>query len=96
MDKKQYTLQILHKIEPYRNIATWLIAMIELWDCSNDDIDQIINIIEKNIESISQWDLKEKLEKVKNILLMIKQKEAIMRKNEAIYIEKLIQQINRL
>lgn len=94
MNKKEYIISILKKMEPYWNMVGGIIAMIELWDES--DIDVIIKIIWKHIDSIEDKQTKDKLLKMKNLIIEIQNKENNEKKIEQIEITNLLQQINNL
>jgi transcriptional regulator NrdR family protein len=96
MDKKEHILSVLKKLEPHRNILTGVIAMIELWSCSNEDIDTIINLIENHIKEIKDQWIRAKLIKAQNILTTIKNQENIEKIQECKDIDTLLEQIGNL
>lgn len=60
MDKKAILISILKKLVPYRDLAEWILALIEESDISSEMIDWILNLINKEIN---------KNKKVKNMSL---------------------------
>jgi len=96
MNRKQYVIDILKKLEPHLSMVTWIIAMIELWNCTNEDIDSIIKIIESQIKNIKDKNLKNRLKKIQDILLIIKDKETISRIEEEKEINNLLKEIENI
>lgn len=93
MDKKAYVLELLKKLEPYRDVVTGIIAMIEIWTCTDEDIDSIINLIEDHTKEVKDQDLKDKLTRAQGLLAMIKKQEETKKINEEKEIEELLEQI---
>jgi glycerol-3-phosphate dehydrogenase len=96
MNKKEYVLDLLKKLEPYRDTIAWIIAMVELWNCTNEEIDSILQIIETHIKEINNDDIKAKWTQVQEILKKIKDTEALEKNQEIWEIEELLNQINTL
>ncbi len=81
-------------MEPHLDMIGGIIAMVELWDES--DIDVIIKLIWKHIDSIKDKKTKEKLLKMKNIIIKIQKEEDNERAIEQSEMTNLIEQINNL
>ncbi len=96
MDKKEYVLWLLKKLEPYRDKISDLIVNIELWICNEEDIKYIIDIIKKHIRVIKDKNIREAFEKTANLLKNLKEKEIIERQNEEKELEILLQRIQDL
>jgi hypothetical protein len=96
MDKKEYIIAVLKKLEPYWSIISGVIAMVELWDCSDQDIDAIIMMIESHTKEIKDQTLINKLLKIKAILIEIRNQEETVKILEAKELEQLLLQIQNL
>lgn len=96
MNKKQYILELLKKLEPHRDIITGVIAMVEFWNCTDEDVDSIIKFIENHVQNIKDQDLKDKLVKVHNILITIRQQEEAEKIKEEREVDTLLQEIENL
>ena len=96
MDKKEYVLSLLKKLEPYWDKISDLIINIELWVCDENDIKYIINIIEKHIKTIKDKNIKQAFEKTMNLLKKLKEQEIIERQKEELEIEIILQKIQNL
>lgn len=96
MNKKEYVLELLKKLEPHRDIITGVIAMVELWNCTDEDIDQIIKLIENHIGEIKDQDLKNRLVKAQNILMTIRKQEEVEKIKEEKEADALLEQIENL
>lgn len=96
MDRKQYVLSLLYKLEPYRDKISDLIVNIELWICDDNDIEKIISTIEKHAKTVKDENIKKAFEKTRNLLQSLKEKEFIERQTEEKEIELLLQEIQNL
>ena len=96
MDKKEYVLSLLKKLEPYWDKISDLIINIELWVCDENDIKYIINIIEKHIKTIKDKNIKQAFGKTMNLLKKLKEQEIIERQKEELEIEIILQKIQNL
>ncbi len=72
MDKKTYVLELLGILEEKRPIAKWLKILIEGNTSDNEMIDGLIEILTKMAEGHQDSEIKEKLEKSKDILEKLK------------------------
>lgn len=68
MDKKEVLINILDKLSPYRDMAIWLKAMIELWHMDDSFTDNLITIINGSIKNTTSLVTKTKLQKASQIL----------------------------
>ncbi|MDR3168447.1 MAG: hypothetical protein LBU27_01415 [Candidatus Peribacteria bacterium] len=96
MTKKDYVLALLKKLEPYRNVLTGIIAMIELGKCSDEDIEQLIVMIESQIKNIKNEKLKEKFRQAQSLLVQLKEKEIIVHQQDQKDADVLLAQIANL
>ncbi len=96
MDKKEYVLSLLKKLEPYWDKISDLIVNIELWVCDENDIENIISTIEKHIKVVKDESLKKVFEKTRDLLQSLKEKEFIERQSEEKELELLLQKIQNL
>lgn len=96
MNKQDYVLELLKKLEPHRDVITGVIAMFELWNYTDEDIDSIIKLIENHIEEIKDQDLKDKLAKAQNILMTIRKQEEVEKIKEEKEGYTLLEQIENL
>lgn len=96
MDKKEYVLSLLKKLEPYWDRISDLIVNIELWVCDENDIENIISTIEKHIKVVKDESLKKVFEKTRDLLQSLKEKEFIERQSEEKELELLLQKIQNL
>lgn len=96
MNKREYILKLLKKLEPHREVITGIIVMIELWNCTDEDVDSIIKLIENHIEETQDQDWKDKLIKAQNILMAIRKQEEIEKTKEKKEEDILLEQIEDL
>ena len=96
MTKKDYVLALLKKLEPYRDVLTGIIAMIEFWECSDEDVDTLIQMIEEQMKNVTDEKLKEKFHQAQNLLVHLKEKEIIAHKQDQADANALLAQIASL
>ena len=58
---KQKVLKILKKLKPHRELAEWMIALIEAWFMDKDTYQNMLFMIAAAIKQMSDWDEKEEL-----------------------------------
>jgi len=86
--KKELLLKVLKKLQPYRNLAEGLIALVDSKYIDEKTIDGLLTIINQSIKNVKQSKNKEKMVKAVEIVEKIKQKE--MKDTEAEDVEKLL------
>ena len=89
--KKELLLKVLKKLQPYRNLAEGLIALVDSKYIDEKTIDGLLTIINQSIKNVKQSKNKEKMVKAVEIVQKIKQKE--MKDTEAEDVEKLLEGI---
>lgn len=77
MTKKQYIIEVLKKLEPYRSTVTEYLSLIQSPSCTEENIENIFRILEKNIHDIQNKDVKEKIQKIFDLIKQIHEKEQI-------------------
>ena len=60
---KQKVLKILNDLKPYRDLAEWMIALIEAWFMDKETYQNMLFMISSAIKEISEWEDKENLKK---------------------------------
>jgi hypothetical protein len=58
---KQKVLKILKKLKPHRELAEWMIALIEAWFMDKDTYQNMLFMIAAAIKQMPDWDEKEDL-----------------------------------
>lgn len=58
---KQKVLKILKKLKPHRELAEWMIALIEAWFMDKDTYQNMLFMIAAAIKQMPDWDEKEEL-----------------------------------
>lgn len=96
MTKKEYVLALLRKLEPHRNVLTGVIAMIELGECSDQDIDDLITMIEHQIQNVKDEKLREKFLQAQTFLVQLKEKEILAVQQDQSDADALLAQIANL
>ena len=76
MDKKQYLIKVLTQLEPVRDLAIWLKALVEEWDLGDNVLDSLINAIQWAISTTKSELDKWKLQKWLEALQKMKETEA--------------------
>jgi hypothetical protein len=89
--KKQLLLKVLKKLQPYRNLAEGLIALVDSKYIDEKTIDGLLVIINQSIKNVKQSKNKEKMVKAVEIVEKIKQQE--MKDTETEDVEKLLEGI---
>ena len=89
--KKQLLLKVLAKLQPYRNLAEGLIALVDSQYIDEKTIDGLLVIINQSIKNVKQSKNKEKMIKAVEIVEKIKQQE--MKDTESEDVEKLLEGI---
>lgn len=90
-NKKQLLLRVLKKLQPYRNLAEGLIALVDSKYIDEKTIDGLLTIINHSIKNVKDSKNKEKMVKAVAIVEKIKQKE--MKDTETEDVEKLLEGI---
>lgn len=73
MQKKEYLLKILTQLEPVRELASWLEALVEGWNLSDELLDIIMEAVESWIRSASSELSKSKMKKWLDALWRMRQ-----------------------
>lgn len=60
---KQKILKILNELKPHRELAEWMIALIEAGFMDKDTYQNMLFMIASAIKKIPKWEKKEKLKK---------------------------------
>ena len=60
---KQKVLKILNDLKPHRELAEWMIALIDAWFMDKETYQNMLFMIASAIKKISDWEKKEKLKK---------------------------------
>lgn len=60
---KQKILKILNDLKPYRELAEWMIALIEAWFMDKDTYQNTLFMIASAIKKMPEWKEKENLKK---------------------------------
>ena len=60
---KQKVLKILNELKPYRELAEWMIALIEAGFMDKDTYQNMLFMIASAIKKMQDWENKEKLKK---------------------------------
>ena len=89
--KKQLLLKVLTKLQPYRNLAEGLIALVDSKYIDEKTIDGLLVIINQSIKNVKESKNKEKMVKAVEIVEKIKQQE--MQDTESEDVEKLLEGI---
>jgi hypothetical protein len=77
MTKKQYIIEVLKKLEPYRSAVTEYLSLIQSPSCTEENIENIFRILEKNIHDIQNADVRKKVQEIFAIIKEIHEKEQI-------------------
>lgn len=62
MEKKQ-VLEILKELKPHRELAEWMIALIEAWFMDKDTYQNTLFMISTAIKQLPEWKEKQELQK---------------------------------
>jgi hypothetical protein len=60
---KQKVIKILNELKPHRELAEWMIALIEAWFMDKETYQNMLFMISSAIKEISEWEDKENLKK---------------------------------
>ncbi len=60
---KQKVLKILNELRPYRDLAEWMIALIEAGFMDKETYQNMLFMVASAIKKMSDWENKEKLKK---------------------------------
>ena len=58
---KQKIIKILNKLKSHRDLAEWMIALIEAWFMDKDTYQNMLFMIASAIKNMPEWKEKEKL-----------------------------------
>ncbi|MBU0627447.1 hypothetical protein KKG31_00655 [Patescibacteria group bacterium] len=89
--KKQLLLKVLKKLQPYRNLAEGLIALVDSKYIDEKTIDGLLLIINQSIKNVKEGKEKTKLQKAVEVVQKIKHSEKIEREDEALEVERLLE-----
>ena len=60
---KQKVLKILNDLKPHRELAEWMIALIEAWFMDKETYQNMLFMFASAIKKLPEWENKEKLKK---------------------------------
>ncbi len=60
---KQKVLKILNDLKPHRELAEWMIALIDAWFMDKETYQNMLFMVASAIKKMSDWENKEKLKK---------------------------------
>ena len=60
---KQKVLKILNDLKPHRELAEWMIALIDAWFMDKDTYQNMLFMIASAIKKMAEWGEKERLKK---------------------------------
>lgn len=58
---KQKVLKILNDLKPHRELAEWMVALIEAWFMDKETYQNMLFMFASAIKKMPEWDEKEKL-----------------------------------
>ncbi len=58
---KQKILKILNDLKPYRELAEWMIALIDAWFMDKETYQNTLFMIASAIKLVPEWEEKEKI-----------------------------------
>lgn len=94
MDKKKgLLLKVLKKLQPYRNLAEGLIALVDSKYINEKTIDGLLVIINQSIKNVKEGTERTKLQKAVEVVQKIKHSESIEKEQEAEEVERLLEDI---
>ena len=96
MSKKEYLMTIFEKIEPYRPIVSGFIALLNSPLCTDEDIDAIFTAFSDHISSIQDEQKKKHAQQILSHLEKIHHNEELLKKEEELELDKLLEQIEHL
>ena len=91
--KKQLLLKVLTKLQPYRNLAEGLIALVDSKYIDEKTIDGLLVIINQSIKNVKETKSKEKMVQAVEIVEKIKHSEEMEKEKESEDIEELLKGI---
>lgn len=89
MEKKQYLIAILEKIQDEWLPARWLIYIAKEWKLSDEMIDIFVQLIQESLKAITNKELKETLTKSLTVLENVKKLEAKSKQHDQEDLDKL-------
>jgi len=60
---KQKVLKILNDLKPHRELAEWMIALIDAWFMDKETYQNMLFMVASAIKKMQDWENKEKLKK---------------------------------
>ena len=60
---KQKVVKILNELKPHRELAEWMIALIEAWFMDKETYQNMLFMIASAIKKMPEWEEKENLKK---------------------------------
>ena len=79
---KQKVLKILNDLKPYRDLAEWMIALIEAGFMDKDTYQNMLFMIASAIKKMPEWEDKEKIKKEFEELKKSEKKEKITEESD--------------
>jgi len=79
---KQKVLKILNELKPHRDLAEWMIALIEAGFMDKDTYQNMLFMIASAIKKMPEWKEKEKLKKEFEELKKSEKKEKVKEKSD--------------
>ena len=79
---KQKVLKILNDLKPYRDLAEWMIALIEAGFMDKDTYQNMLFMIASAIKKMPEWEDKERIKKEFEELKKSEKKEKIKEKSD--------------
>ncbi len=73
--KKQLLIKVLQKLQPYRNLAEGILALVESRYCTDKTLDGLIVLLQDSIKIVKKDQEKDKLEKGLALIQKIRHQE---------------------
>jgi len=96
MTKKDFLIQLLQKLEPERSLVNWFLIMLKDGSATDQDIENIFNIIKTQIDTLHDEELQQETKKVLEYLEIIHQQENQQKIKEQKDIDILLTKIDTL
>lgn len=94
MTKKEYLIKILQLLEKKRSTARGLLELIKRSDVNDTIFDHILNIINREIDTLNQTIWSKNISKTVNIIQNIKNKENIDKQQTELELAELEKELN--
>ena len=93
MNKKEYLIFLLEKLQPYRQLAEGILALIQETEVTDETLDAVLKLLQEGVKTVKSHKGQEVFQKAITLVQKIKQQSDLQQEKDEAESEILLQQI---